>query len=596
MEWSTACPDWESRIVNRQSLVPCPPLFPAEASAALDVFKRLRMVDVPGSPTMGEVCEPWVFDWVGAIFGSYDAERGRRLINDFFLLISKKNGKSTIAAGIMVTALIRNWRRSAEYIILAPTIEVANNSAKPAMDMVRADPDLEAILKPIAHQRTIEHRTTGATLKIVAADSDVVSGKKASGILIDELWQFGSKHNAENMIREAVGGMASRPEGFRIAISTHADAPPAGVFRSELMRFRAIRDGTVKAPRSMGVLYEYPAAMLAAKAYEKPENWYVTNPNLGVSVDEQFLADQWEKDKLSGPQSLAGFFAKHLNVEIGLALSSDRWAGAEYWQDSAVQGLTLQTLLARCDVAVCGVDGGGLDDLLALAVLGRERDTRRWLLWGMAWAHRSVLERRKDIAPRLWDFVKLGELRIVAKLPDDVEELADLIAEVDAAGLLASVGLDPYGIGSIVDALAERGIAGDRVVGVSQGWKISGAIKTAERKLADGTLVHAGQEITAWAVSNAKVEPRGNAVTITKQAAGSAKIDPLMAALDAVARMETNPEPLGSVYNLLAAETQAQPTDEHAPIDYEVLRDPRHPLFETMKRRWEAQHLAEEDA
>jgi phage terminase large subunit-like protein len=45
---------------------------------------------------------------------------------------------------------------------------------------------------------------------------------------------------------------------------------------------------------------------------------------------------------------------------------------------------------------------------------------------------------------------------------------------------------------------AKLGISGqDTLVGMSQGWRLSGAIKTAERKLVDKTLVHGGQRLMA---------------------------------------------------------------------------------------------------
>ena len=189
-----------------------------------------------------------------------------------------------------------------------------------------------------------------------------------------------------------------------------------------------------------------------------------------------------------------------------------------------------------------GIDGGGLDDLLGLAVLGREKRTRQWLLWSKAWAHPSVLERRKSEASVLRDFEEAGELVICEDLGTTLPRLLPLLAEIDEKGLLHAVALDPYGVGAIVDALDEVGISGqDRIVGISQGWKLTGAIKTAERKLADGTLRHGGQGLMAWAVGNARVEPKGNAIVITKQASGSAKIDPLMAAFNAIALMSTNP-------------------------------------------------------
>ncbi|EKI14053.1 aldehyde dehydrogenase domain protein, partial [Escherichia coli EC96038] len=49
---------------------------------------------------------------------------------------------------------------------------------------------------------------------MVAADPNTVSGIKSVGTLIDELWLFGKQYKAEDMLREAIGGLASRPEGF----------------------------------------------------------------------------------------------------------------------------------------------------------------------------------------------------------------------------------------------------------------------------------------------------------------------------------------------------------------------------------------------
>lgn len=539
--WSTACPDWERRIVAGESLIPFSPLFPSEAKSALDVFNVLRVADVPGSPMMGEVCRPWVTDFVASVFGAYDADAGRRLITEFLLCVSKKNSKSTLAAGIMLTALIRNWRASAEFLILAPTIEIANNSFIPARDMVKGDEELSDLFQVQEHYRTITHRINRATLKVVAADNETVGGKKATGVLVDELWLFGKQPNAENMLREACGGLASRPEGFTIFLSTQSDSAPAGVFRQKLLYARGVRDGSIDDPRFLPVLYEYPPKMAEAKAFLDPKNFYITNPNLGASVDREFLEREAKKAQNDGLESQAGFFAKHLNVEIGLALRSDRWAGGDFWQQQARPAFALDELLARCEVVDIGIDGGGLDDLLGLCVIGRDKATGEWVVWTHAWAHPSVLERRKAEAPRFLDFERDGDLTIVERMGDDVDKVAEIVSRVSRSGKLDKIGVDPVGVGAILDAIVAAGVEQDRIVAISQGWKLTGAIKTAERKLAEGTLVHGGQPMMAWCVGNARIEPKGNAALITKQASGSAKIDPLMAMFDAVSLMQLNP-------------------------------------------------------
>jgi phage terminase large subunit-like protein len=540
--WTTALPDWERRIVARESLIPFAPLFPAEAEAGLAVMDQLKVVDMPGSPTFGEISGPWLRDFVASIFGAYDPESGRRLVREWFELISKKNVKSTTAGLLMLTILLRNWRQAGEFGILAPTVEVANNAFKPAADAIRADDELSDLLHVQDHIRTITHRVTKATLQVVAAESETVAGKKWIVTLVDELWLFGKKANAEDMLREATGGLASRPEGCVIYLSTQSNEPPAGVFKQKLEYARGVRDGRIVDPQFCPLLYEFPPTMIERGEHKRPENFYITNPNLGHSVDVEFIEREFRKASEAGAESLRGFLAKHLNVEIGLALQSNRWAGADFWQGAGTAGLDLETVIDRSDVITLGIDGGGLDDMLGLSVIGRDARTGDWLTWAQAWVHRCVLERRKEIAPRLLDFAKDGDLIIIDDdSTEDVTGVADICEQLHTTGLLALIGVDPVGIGAILDELEARGIPREMIHGISQGWKMAGAIKTMERKLAAHQMWHGDRPLMAWCVGNAKVEPRGNAILITKQAAGTAKIDPVSALINAAELMSRNP-------------------------------------------------------
>lgn len=552
MQWSTACPDWAQRLVGRKSIIP-PPIFADQAQQALAIFKELKVVDLPGKPTFGECSEQWVFDFVAAIFGGYEAETGKQLIREYGLLISKKNTKSTIAAGIMLTALILCWREEEEHLILAPTKEVADNSYKPAAAMIRADEELSALFHIQDHYRTITHKVNRNSLKVVAADAETVSGKKSGKVLVDELWLFGKRAGAESMFMEALGGQVSRDEGWVIYLTTQSDEPPAGVFKERLQYWRDVRDGKIADQKTLGVLFEFPEEMLQAKAYEQTQNFYITNPNLGRSVSAEWLEDQLRKNRSKTDGTFQQFLAKHLNVEIGLNLRSDRWSGADFWAGAAIPVFSLEELLARCEVATIGIDGGGLDDMLGLAVIGRETGTGRWLVWCRAWIHPIAMERRKAEAPRYHDFIKAGDLVLVEKMGQDLLQVVTIVTQVVDAGLLDKIGVDRAGLGGIYDALVgtedEPGpVTADDVVGIPQGWQLNGAIKTAERRLASMTMQHGGSELMAWCVGNAKVVAVGNAISITKQASGFAKIDPLMATLNAVYLMALNPASKGKSF------------------------------------------------
>lgn len=546
MEWTTSCIDWERRIVAGESLIVSPPLFPDVADEAWNICSSFVLTDVAGHPTIGQVARPWLRDWVRTIFGSESPE-GRRLINEYFLMVSKKNAKSTIAAAVMLTALLMNWRDGAELLILSPTKEIADNSYKPISAFIKADEELQDMLTVQDYHRLVTHKDSGAFLKVVAADEATVTGKKASFVFVDELHEFGKKGRASNMLLEATGGLASRPEGFVIYASTQSEEPPAGVFKTTLAYARKVRDGEKLDRKFLPLIYEFPREMLEAEAHKDLNNAYVTNPNWGASVDKERIEQLYSQAQEAGEKGLKEFFAKHLNVEVGMNLRNDRWAGADFWLAAAIPVFTLEELLERSEVVTVGIDGGGLDDLLGLAVIGREIDTGRWLVWGRGWIHKIAMERRKSEASKYQDFIKAGDLVLVEEVGQDVDEVVAIVGQIEESGLLDKVGVDRLGLGAIYDALVgtdeEPGpIQAEQVVGIPQGYQLNGAIKTAERHVAAKKMVHGGSALLAWAVGNAKTVLQGNAVTITKQASGTGKIDPLMAIFDAVYLMALNPE------------------------------------------------------
>ena len=132
---------------------------------------------------------------------------------------------------------------------------------------------------------------------------------------------------------------------------------------------------------------------------------------------------------------------------------------------------------------------------------------------------------------------------IVDKVGDDTAEFAAIARRIYNSGKLDRIGLDPLGVGGIVDDLMAVGIPKDKIIGISQGFKISGYQKTCERKIASGDMYHANQPIMAWCVSNARVLVKGSGTMLSKAESGSGKIDPVIAMLNAVALMSENPTP-----------------------------------------------------
>jgi phage terminase large subunit-like protein len=557
---SLARPDWRERILAGRSLMPDMPWLDAgRAARATTLYDALHIPDVPGQPLLADAGADWFREIVGALHGSLD-RNGHRAIKQIFCLVPKKNSKTTNAAALMLTALMLNRRPRADFMLVGATQVIADRAFEQIEGMIDLDPDLKRRLKVTPHRKTIkvvwpsDAPGFGSKLQVKSFDPKIVTGAKPAGVLVDELHLLGEIADADRVLGQLRGGIISQPEGFIVYITTQSERPPAGVFKAELKKARDIRDGKATGP-ILPILYEFPEELVKpAPAGEIPRwrdtrLWRFVNPNADRSITVARLAEDFAEAELGGQPEVIRWSSQHLNIEIGLALRSDSWPSAANPIRSSrpppsIPTTTTSERRSSSEVVVVGIDGGGLDDLLGFAALGRDAESRDWLLWSKVWAHTSVLKRRKSEAPKLRDFEKQGSLVILDQ--PDFSEVAKLVQTIDRAGKLPdenAIGVDPLGIGTIVDDIKELGIDQARVVGIGQGYKLHGAIKTLETKLASRQLVHAALPIMAWSVENAKVEQRGNADLVTKQASGRAKIDPLMAAFNAVALMTMNPRP-----------------------------------------------------
>ncbi len=550
-DWSTALPDWQDRVRSGGSLFPKLPLHDKYAEKALEIFKGLRNPELDGFPTFGETCADWVFDLVRVIFGSYDPELKKRYLREFFVMIPKKNGKTAIAAAIILTACILNVSPEAKFILVAPSIDLAKGAFDIAAGIIKRTPRIAPLFSPPQEStRTIKNLNPSipSKIQIKAADADIVTGLKNATILIDETHVFANKPAAKGVFTE-IRGALSHPQNkhFLLQITTQSKKPPVGVFRSEIQTARAVRDGKLERPM-FALLYELPVDMVKDGGWKDEDTWPLVNPHMGRSVDKQFLRDEIRKAEDEGEESLSLVASQHFNVEIGTGQGDDGWTAQRYWDGAGDPTLTLDELLERSEVCTIGVDGGGDDDLCGLVVLGKEAGTGAYLAWCKAWAQPEVLTRRKSIAPALETFEKDGDLVLCEEAFQHVSEVVEIVQYVSETGKLpeeGAVGLDKAGLPELQTELELAGFVEPFITAVRQGWALQSAIRSLPLRLKSKLMLHSAQPLFAWSIGNARVEVVRSNMYIDKALAGAAKIDVVIGLLNAAQLMFHNPEPSG---------------------------------------------------
>jgi len=571
----TAVPKWSRMLARGETPLPDVRKIPGWSEKAADlgwaVLSELRMVAVPGVPSFGECSPSWMRDVSRFWLGAQDPVTQHRAIDECLLTISKKNGKTTLFALLALVRWMMSHRDDAQCLFVAPTIEVSRLAFRTVRGAVEHTPGLSDLFTVNPSHDWIVSNEAGSqkTLKVMSASPQTVVGVQATDVVLDELHLMARKTRVGELLSHIRGARLGRPDAALLISSTHAHERGYPAWEDEVRVFRQIRDGKRDDPRRVYISYEWTNEQLESRAFEKRANWPRTNPSLGAFLDADRMHADGEFERAKGREAYGAWLNQFCNVPPGSFRGDNGWIGMKWWDEcyepeiGEPGGEGLRALCERCDLVVCGIDGGGMKDLLGFVVLGRETGTERWLAWAHAWAHYEARERSQILAVKLDGFAKRGDLTYVDSRGEvvegekresiDIKELTYLVAYLNETELLPSrqsVGVDDvagvdYFARLTDDRVSEWVAKPKQLVSIAQGGRLRTAIEGLPRIMARGDFGHCGSEVFRWCCECATIEPVGaNSVRASKRdLSEDAKIDLFIALM-----MATNVMTVHSTY------------------------------------------------
>lgn len=259
----TACLDWQERLRIGETPISADALeaygYTEEAERALRVFSRLRIGDLPGNPTTEEAGCDWFEPIIRVLFGSYDPEADERAIREVDIMCIKKVGKTSLAALLMLTALLTVRAPRQSFTLFGPTVESAKLAFNQARSAVELDEALNAITTCTGGQGNapmrIQSRRTGGVMVVKSFDARAATGTRGFS-MIDELHLLAELPGSDRAIGQIKGALVGDQRSFSVSITTQSERPPRGIFKAALNRMRKVRDGQLEDPTYLPVVYE----------------------------------------------------------------------------------------------------------------------------------------------------------------------------------------------------------------------------------------------------------------------------------------------------------------------------------------------------
>ena len=462
---------------------------------------------------------------VGSIFGWKRGDSLRRFRTAYNEL-SRKNGKSTLAAGTGIFLMAADGEPGAEVYTAATKRDQARIVHGEAVRMVRGSGDLRQFIE--IYRDNLCMPATNSKYEPLGADADTMDGLNVSGAIVDEL--HAHKTRAVVDVLETATGSRRQPLTFEI---TTAGCDQTSICREHHDYSESILRGTLQDDS----WFAFIATIDEGDDWTDPQVWAKANPNLRISVKMDDLERKAAKaQKLPAAQN--AFKRLHLNV---WTQQLDRWIDLGLWDQNA-NGHPVTAEALRGRTCYGGLDLAAVSDLVAWSlVFPREDDVEKLDILMRFWCPEARLY---DTANRYRDQYQAWHNQgFLAVTPGDAIDYAFIRAQIleDAKQFqLVDLNLDRlFNAHQIAGELQQEGLA---VFGLGQGFlSMAMPMKELERRLLARKLNHGGNPVLRWMADNVAVrqDPAGNLKPDKSTSQG--KIDGIVAlvmALDRVARSQ----------------------------------------------------------
>ena len=313
--------------------------------------------------------------FIQALFGFVDRDTGLRRYREAFFLVGRKNGKSTLLAGLALYMLIADGEGGAEVYSTATKYAQARLLFDECHNMVKQSPDLSRHMKK--RKSDLYYVPGMAKLQPLSRNSDILDGLNASFVIMDELHGVKDR-NLYEVMRQS---QSARRQPLLVMITT-AGTVRECIFDDMYNHACAVADGAITDDTFLPILYELDRR----DEWMEPDAWMKANPSLGAIKKTDDLTIKVQRAK-QNPVELSGVLCKEFNIRETVQsawLSFDAINCTDTFDMEEFRG-------AYC---IGGVDLSITTDLTCASLLLMKRGSDRKYIAQMYWLPADSLQER----------------------------------------------------------------------------------------------------------------------------------------------------------------------------------------------------------